>query len=90
MQHVFFEYPFSVPDYFALMTRAFVVLEGIALAGDENFDIFKAIYPYALSKATAIFGVTGVAKMIGMMAINPDRLQDDLAAAAAAPTPTPG
>ena len=90
MQHVFFEYPFSVPDYFALMTRAFVVLEGIALAGDENFDIFKAIYPYALSKAPAIFGVTGVAKMIGMMAINPDRLQDDLAAAAAAPTPTPG
>ena len=39
---LFFEYPFVVPDYFALVTRSLLVLEGIALTGDPQFDIFRA------------------------------------------------
>ena len=37
-----------VPDYFALITRAMIVLEGIAVTGDPEFDLFKAAYPYRL------------------------------------------
>ena len=33
LNKVFFEYPFLVPDYFALITRAMIVLEGIAVTG---------------------------------------------------------
>ena len=36
----------SVPDYFALITRAMIVLEGIAVTGDPDFDLFRAAYPY--------------------------------------------
>jgi aarF domain-containing kinase len=32
---VFFEFPFLVPDYFALITRALIVLEGIAVTGNS-------------------------------------------------------
>lgn len=56
LNKVFYEMPFQVPDYFALITRALAVLEGIALVGDPEFDIFWAAYPYALGKATAILG----------------------------------
>ncbi|KAL3797732.1 hypothetical protein HJC23_000277 [Cyclotella cryptica] len=48
---VFFEYPFSVPPFFALVTRGLGLLEGIALSGDPSFDIFKAAYPYAKKRA---------------------------------------
>ena len=57
---MFFEYPFLVPDYFALITRAMIVLEGIAVTGDPEFDLFKAAYPYSLSRAIQIFGYSGV------------------------------
>ena len=40
LNKVFFEYPFLVPDYFALITRAMIVLEGIAVTGDPDFDLF--------------------------------------------------
>ena len=53
---VFFDYPFTVPAYFALITRALIVLEGIAVHGDPQFDIFAAAYPYALRKALVLFG----------------------------------
>jgi hypothetical protein len=36
----------AVPAYFALITRAMIVLEGIAVTGDPEFDLFKAAYPY--------------------------------------------
>ncbi|EJK55279.1 hypothetical protein THAOC_25001, partial [Thalassiosira oceanica] len=36
-----------VPPFFALVTRGLGLLEGIALAGDPDFDIFRASYPYA-------------------------------------------
>lgn len=48
LNDVFFHYPFHVPDYFALITRALIILEGIAINGDPNFDIFAAAYPYAI------------------------------------------
>jgi hypothetical protein len=30
-----------VPDYFALLTRAMIVLEGIAVTGNPDFDLFS-------------------------------------------------
>lgn len=51
LNEVFFEFPFVVPEYFALITRALIVLEGIAVIGDPSFDIFSASYPYAAKKA---------------------------------------
>jgi len=52
---VFFKHPFLVPEYFALLTRALIVLEGIAVVGDPEFDIFQAAYPYALRRSAQVF-----------------------------------
>jgi len=60
LNRVFFEYPFLVPNYFALITRAMIVLEGIAVTGDPSFDLFSAAYPYAAKRAVAIFGYQGL------------------------------
>lgn len=57
LNEIFFKYPFSVPPFFALVTRGLGLLEGIALAGDPNFDIFKASYPYARRRAMKLFGM---------------------------------
>ena len=51
LNEVFFQYPFSVPPFFALVTRGLGLLEGIALMGDPNFDIFRASAPYATKRA---------------------------------------
>eukprot|EP00930_Biecheleria_cincta_P055389 TRINITY_DN41711_c0_g1_i1.p1 TRINITY_DN41711_c0_g1~~TRINITY_DN41711_c0_g1_i1.p1 ORF type:complete len:509 (-),score=66.50 TRINITY_DN41711_c0_g1_i1:228-1754(-) len=54
LNQIFFEFPFQVPPYFALITRALLTLEGIALEamdGSGGFDIFQASYPYALKHA---------------------------------------
>merc|ERR1719195_2178537 len=51
LNKIFYTYPFLVPDYFALITRAMIVLEGIAVTGDPDFDLFKAAYPYSLKRA---------------------------------------
>jgi len=56
LNEVFFRYPFSVPPFFALITRGLGLLEGIALTGDPDFDIFKASYPYARRRAAMIYG----------------------------------
>ena len=63
LNNIFFEQPFRVPDYFALVTRALIVLEGIALSGDPAFDIFKAAYPHGLRRARELFGVEGLARI---------------------------
>merc|ERR1719311_1955009 len=44
------EVPFSVPPYFALLGRAFVTLEGIALQGDPDYAIIQAAYPFVSRK----------------------------------------
>jgi aarF domain-containing kinase len=56
LNEIFFKYEFSVPPFFALVTRGLGLLEGIALKGDEEFDIFKAAMPYAKRRAKIIFG----------------------------------
>jgi len=64
LNSIFFEYPFSVPEYFALITRALIVLEGVAVTADNNFDIFAAAYPHALSRTTRIFGVENLSRLL--------------------------
>ncbi|KAL7580033.1 hypothetical protein ACA910_005018 [Epithemia clementina (nom. ined.)] len=56
LNEVFFKYPFSVPPFFALVTRGLGLLEGIALSGDPDFDIFRASAPYAHKRAASILG----------------------------------
>uniref|UniRef100_A0A7R9WA37 ABC1 atypical kinase-like domain-containing protein n=1 Tax=Pseudictyota dubia TaxID=2749911 RepID=A0A7R9WA37_9STRA len=63
LNEVFFNYPFSVPPFFALVTRGLGLLEGIALSGDPDFDIFNASYPYARRRAVEIFGYNGLRKL---------------------------
>eukprot|EP00985_Skeletonema_marinoi_P029466 scaffold27955_cov146-Skeletonema_marinoi.AAC.1 len=57
LNEVFFTYPFSVPPFFALVTRGLGLLEGIALKGDPSFDIFRASFPYAKRRAMDMFSV---------------------------------
>ncbi|GMH38694.1 hypothetical protein BSKO_06578 [Bryopsis sp. KO-2023] len=40
------DYPFQVPTFFALILRAFSVIEGIALRVDPEFSIVMACFPY--------------------------------------------
>jgi aarF domain-containing kinase len=56
LNEVFFRYPFAVPPFFALVTRGLALLEGIALSGDPDFDIFRAAAPYARKRAVALMG----------------------------------
>ncbi|GMH78027.1 hypothetical protein TL16_g07633 [Triparma laevis f. inornata] len=41
LNEIFFDHPFTVPPFFALVTRGVAVLEGVALKGDMEFDIWK-------------------------------------------------
>ena len=52
-----------VPDYFALITKAMIVLEGIALTGDPEFDLFNSAYPYAFKRAIALFGINNLSEI---------------------------
>jgi len=61
LNKIFYLYPFLVPEYFALITRAMIVLEGIAVTGDPDFDLFRSAYPYSLKRAVSLFGYKGVA-----------------------------
>jgi aarF domain-containing kinase len=56
LNEIFFRYPFQVPGFFALVTRGLGLLEGIALVGDPDFDIFLASAPYATKRAVSILG----------------------------------
>ena len=68
LNSIFFNYPFLVPDYFALMTRAMIVLEGIAVTGNPEFDIFSESYPYAFRIALKVFGVRDLSEIVKSMA----------------------
>lgn len=39
-------FPFQVPSYFALILRAFSVIEGIALRADPQYSIVAETFPY--------------------------------------------
>lgn len=40
------EYPIDIPPYFALILRAFSVIEGTALRVDPDYAIVKETFPY--------------------------------------------
>lgn len=42
--------PFSIPPYFAILGRAIVTLEGIALTGDPDYGIIMESYPFIARK----------------------------------------
>jgi len=42
--------PFQIPPYFALLGRAIVTLEGVALTGDPNFALIRSSYPFVARK----------------------------------------
>lgn len=63
LNKIFFEYPFLVPNYFALITKAMIVLEGIAVTGNPDFDLFSSSYPYAFKTAIKIFGVKNLSEI---------------------------
>ncbi len=48
-----FEYPFRVPVRFALIIRAVVSQEGLALRLDPNFKIIRVAYPYVAKRLLA-------------------------------------
>lgn len=64
LNEVFFQYEFSVPPFFALITRGLGLLEGIALSGDPDFDIFKASLPYASKRAAKIYGSRSIDRLL--------------------------
>lgn len=42
--------PFSIPPYFAILGRAIVTLEGVALTGDEDYGMIMESYPFIARK----------------------------------------
>ncbi|KAL8126921.1 protein ACTIVITY OF BC1 COMPLEX KINASE 3, chloroplastic-like [Apium graveolens] len=44
--NVLYQFPFTVPAYYALILRSLTVLEGLALYADPNFKVLAASYPY--------------------------------------------
>lgn len=42
--------PFSIPPYFAILGRAIVTLEGVALTGNPNYGIIKEAFPFISRK----------------------------------------
>ncbi len=45
--------PFSIPPYFAILGRAIITLEGIALIGNPNYGIIMESYPFIARKLLA-------------------------------------
>lgn len=62
LNEIFFRYPFQVPPFFALVTRGLGLLEGIALTGDPNFDIFRASAPFATRRAVGLIGRSSMSR----------------------------
>jgi len=60
-------FEFGLPDYYVALVRALVTLEGIALAADCDFDIFKAIFPCALRFLTESSGADRRALSLALM-----------------------
>lgn len=75
LNQIFFDFPFQVPEYFALITRALIVLEGIAVTGDPKFDIFRAAYPYASQRAVQLFGADQMATILSEVKYHPQLIR---------------
>ena len=69
LNQIFFQFPFTVPEYFALITRALIVLEGIALSATRTSTCSK---PPTRSPRAAVrlFGSKEVAKMMQTAAVH--------------------
>ena len=50
MSVMMYEFPFRVPAYYALIIRAMVTLEGIAIGIDPNFRVLSKAYPYVAKR----------------------------------------
>jgi predicted unusual protein kinase regulating ubiquinone biosynthesis (AarF/ABC1/UbiB family) len=46
MSAMMYEFPFTVPAYYALIIRSMVTLEGIAIGIDPDFKVLSKAYPY--------------------------------------------
>merc|ERR1712166_278047 len=42
--------PFSIPPYFAILGRAIITLEGVALTGDPEYGLILEAYPFIARK----------------------------------------
>merc|ERR1719310_886042 len=42
--------PFTIPPYFALIARAIVTLEGMALQGNPDYSLIMEAYPFVARK----------------------------------------
>jgi predicted unusual protein kinase regulating ubiquinone biosynthesis (AarF/ABC1/UbiB family) len=73
LNEVFFRYPFSVPPFFALVTRGLGLLEGIALSGDPDFDIFQSSAPFARRQAIRLLASSSGA-LVGYKQVGGDEL----------------
>ena len=40
-----------------------IVLEGIAVTGDPEFDLFTSAYPYAFKRAISLFGLGNLSEI---------------------------
>lgn len=61
---ILYKFPFTLPSYFTLLLRTVVILEGIALKGDPEYDIYEDVFPHAAKRALGLFGVKNIAKIV--------------------------
>jgi aarF domain-containing kinase len=54
------DYPFRVPPFFALVLRAFSLIEGVALAADPDYSIVQECLPYVSKR---LLGGSGIAAL---------------------------
>jgi hypothetical protein len=50
MSEMMYEFPFSVPAYYALIIRSLVTLEGIAIGVEPDFKVLSKAYPYVAKR----------------------------------------
>jgi aarF domain-containing kinase len=54
------DYPFRVPPFFALVLRAFSLIEGVALAADPDYSIVQECLPYVARRLLTGSGVAAL------------------------------
>jgi len=50
LSSLMYDYPFTVPAYYALIIRSLVTLEGIAIHVDPEFKVLSKAYPYVAKR----------------------------------------
>ncbi|MEM7792888.1 MAG: AarF/ABC1/UbiB kinase family protein [Cyanobacteria bacterium P01_C01_bin.118] len=50
LEHLVYDYPFQVPDYYLLVLRCFGTLEGIAIQLNPTLQAFEQAYPYLIEQ----------------------------------------